>query len=77
MRKKQPNRYFQRQPDEILHEKTWTWLRKGNLKREIESLPIAAQRNVIRTNYIKEKIDNMLQNALVVYMVTMTNRSIT
>ena len=28
-----------------------------NLKRETESLLIAAQNNAIRTNYIKEKID--------------------
>ena len=31
------------QTSEISHEKTWTLLRKGNLKREIESPPIAAQ----------------------------------
>ena len=30
--------------------KTWTWIRKGNLKREKnESLQIAAQNNSIRT----------------------------
>ncbi len=38
-----------------------TWLRRGNLKRETESLLIAAQNNAIRTNYIKAKIDNMQQ----------------
>ena len=32
--------YFKRQPDEISQEKTWTRLRKGNLKRETESLLI-------------------------------------
>ena len=41
----------------ISHQKTWTWLRKGNLKRETESLLIAAQDNAIRTNYIKARID--------------------
>ena len=30
-------------------EKTWTWLRKENLKRETESLLITAQNNAIRT----------------------------
>ena len=39
----------------ISHQKTWTWLRKGNLKRETESLLIAAQDNAIRTNHIKAK----------------------
>ena len=34
---------------EISYEKTWTWLRKGNLKRKTESLLIAAQNNAIRT----------------------------
>ena len=26
--------YFKRQPDKTSDEKTWTWLRKGNFKRE-------------------------------------------
>ena len=43
---------------EIAREKTWIWLRKGNLKRETESLLIVAQNNAIITNYIKSKIDN-------------------
>ena len=41
----------------ISNQKTWTWLGKGNLKREIESLLIAAQDNAIRTNHIKARID--------------------
>ena len=48
---------------DIGYKKTWTWLRKGNLKREIESLLIAAQSNATRTNYIKVKIDNLQQNS--------------
>ena len=43
--------------------KTWTWPRKGNLKRETESLRIAAQNNTIQTNYIKTKIDKTQQNS--------------
>ena len=46
----------------ISYEKTWTWLRKGNFKREIESLLIAAQNNAIRTNHIKARIDKTQQN---------------
>ena len=38
-------------------EKTGTWLRNGNLKRETESLPIETQNNAIRTNHIKARID--------------------
>ena len=47
----------------ISHQKIWTWLRKGNLKREMESLLIAAQDNAIRTNHIKARIDKTQQNS--------------
>ena len=47
----------------ISHEKTWTRLRKRNLKRETESLLIAAQNNAIRINHIKARIDKMQQNS--------------
>ena len=33
---------FKRLINDISHENTWTWLRKGNFKRETESLLIAA-----------------------------------
>ena len=33
---------FKRLINNISHQKTWTWQRKGNLKRETESLLIAA-----------------------------------
>ena len=39
------------------------WLRKGNFKRETESLLIAAQNNAIRTNLIKARIDKTRQNS--------------
>ena len=45
------------------HNKTWTWLRKGNFKRETESLLIAAQNNTVRTNHIKVRIDKTQQNS--------------
>ena len=48
---------FKRRINNISHEKIWTWLRKGNFKRETESLLIAAQNNAIRTNHIKVRID--------------------
>ena len=49
--------HFKRLINNISHQKTWTWLRKGNLKRETESLLIAALNNAIRTNHIKARID--------------------
>ena len=45
------------------HDKTWTWLRKGDFKRETESLLIAAQSSAIRTNNIKARIDKIQQNS--------------
>ena len=53
---------FKRLIHNISHQKTRTWLRKWNLKRETESLLIAAQDNAIRTNHIKARIDKMQQN---------------
>ena len=47
----------------ISHQKTWTWLRKGNYKRETESHLIAAQDNAIKTNHIKARIDKTQQNS--------------
>ena len=54
---------FKRLINTTSREKTWTWLRKGNLKRETESLLIAAQDNAIRTNYIRAGIDKAQQNS--------------
>ena len=47
----------------ISRQKTWTWLRKGNLMKETECLQIAAQDNAIRTNHIKASIDKTQQNS--------------
>ena len=54
---------FKRLIKNISHQKTWTWLRKGNLKREMGSLLIVAQDNAIRTNHIKARIDKTQQNS--------------
>ena len=54
---------FKRLINNISHDKTWTGLRKGNFKRETESLLIAAQNNTIRTNYIKARIDKTQKNS--------------
>ena len=55
--------YFNRQANKILLENIWTWLRKGNCKREIVSPLISAQNNAIRTNYIKAKLDKTQLNS--------------
>ena len=54
---------FKRLINNVSHQKTWTWLRKGNFKRETESLLIAAQDNAIRTNHIKARIDKTQQSS--------------
>ena len=54
---------FKRLINNISHNKTWTWLRKGNIKRETESLLMAAQNNTIRTNHIKVRIGKTQQNS--------------
>ena len=55
--------HFKRLINNISHDKTCTWLRKGNFKRETESILIAAQNNAIRTNYIKARINKTPQNS--------------
>ena len=54
---------FKRLIKNISHDKTWTWLRKGNFKSEREPLLIAAQNNDVRINYIKARIDKTQQNS--------------
>ena len=54
---------FKRLINNISRDKTWTWLRKVDFKRETESLLIVAQNNAIRTNHIKTRIDNTQQNS--------------
>ena len=50
---------FKRLISNISHDKTWTWLRKGNLKRET----IFSNGSAIRTNHIKARIDKTQQNS--------------
>ena len=54
---------FKRLRNNISLQKTWTWPRKGNLKRETESLLILAQDNAISANHIKARIDKTQQNS--------------
>ena len=54
---------FKRLINNISRDKTWTWLRKGNFKRETESLLKVAQNNGIRTSHIKARIDKTQHNS--------------
>ena len=60
---KQLDGLFKRLIKTTSHQKLWTRLRKGNFKRETESLLIAAQNNAIRTNHIKARICKTQQNS--------------
>ena len=54
---------FKQLINNISHDKTWTWLRKGNFKRVTESLRISALNNAVRTNHIKARIDKTQQKS--------------
>ena len=47
--------YFKRIINNISHDKTRTWLRKGNFKGETEYFLITAQNNALRTNITKRE----------------------
>ena len=53
---------FKQLINNISRDKTGTWPRKGNFKRETEYLLIAAQNNAVRINHIKTRIDKTQQN---------------
>ena len=60
---KQLHGRFIRMTKDENNENTWTWMRKGHLSRETESLITAAQDNSIRTNHIKARIDKTQENS--------------
>ncbi|XP_068697162.1 uncharacterized protein [Montipora foliosa] len=47
---------FVRQTEEILGNESWFWLKKGSVKRETESLIMAAQEQALATNLMKARI---------------------
>ena len=53
-----------RQTENIASRDSWIWLTKGNLKKEIEGLLMAAQDQALQTNLIKAKIDKSLYDTL-------------
>ena len=48
---------YLRQTKEVRSDQCWAWLQNGDLKRETESLIVAAQNQSIRTNLVKAKTD--------------------
>ena len=53
-----------RQTKEVRSEQSWVWLQNGDLKRETESLIVAAQNQSIRTNLVKAKINKSQKDML-------------
>ena len=47
---------YLRQTKEVRSDQCWAWFQNGDLKRETESLIVAAQNQSIRTNLVKAKI---------------------
>ena len=55
--------HFKRVINNISLKIAWTWLRKGNFKRDTVSPSIAVQNNGIRSNHIKTKTDITQQDS--------------
>ena len=56
LKQKKLHGQFFNQIEEVAGEEKWIWLRDGVIKRETESLIMAAQEQDIRTNAIKVEI---------------------
>ena len=54
---------FIRQTEGIAGEERWKWLKNSGIKRETETLILAAQEQAIRTNLIKAKIDKTQEDS--------------
>ena len=48
---------YLRQTKDVRSNQCWAWLQNGDLKRETESLIVAAQNQSLRTNLVQAKID--------------------
>ena len=51
-------------PEEIDKDLSWKWLVQSDLKVQTEATTCAAQEQVLRTNYAKNKLDKTLENPL-------------
>ena len=57
LKQKKLHEQFFNQTEDVAGDEKWLWLRDRSIKRETESLIMAAQEQPIRTNTIKAKID--------------------
>ena len=55
---------LKRQTKEVRRDQCWAWLQNGGLKRETESLIVAAQNQSVRTNLVQAKIDKSQEDFL-------------
>ena len=55
---------YLRQTKEVRSDQCWAWLQNGDLKRETESLIVAAQNQSIRANLVKARIDKSQGDSL-------------
>ena len=55
---------YLRQTKNVRSGQCWAWLQNGDLKRETESLIVAAQNQSIRTNLVKARIDKSQGDSL-------------
>ena len=55
---------YLRRTEAVPSKERWAWLSKGGIKRETETLILAAQEQAIRTNQIKTKIDKTQEDSL-------------
>ena len=55
---------YLRQTKEVRSDQYWAWLQNGDLKREAESLTVAAQNQSIRTNLVKARFDKSQRDSL-------------
>ena len=55
---------YLRQTKDVRSDQCWAWLQNGDLKKETESLIVAAQNQSIRTNLVKARIDKSQGDSL-------------
>ena len=62
--KKMYGQFARKMPEEIDKDLSWQWLVQCDLKVQTEATICAAQKQALRTNYIKNKIDKTSENPL-------------
>ena len=62
--KKMYGQFYREISEDADKEKSWYWLRKGDLKPETEALICAAQERALTTNYAKYKIDKSVETPM-------------